>query len=434
MPFRFVHTADVHLDSPLRSLALRDPELAELVGAATRRAFERTVDLCLDENADALMIAGDLYDGDQTSMKTALFLAEQLRRLHDGGVRTFIVRGNHDAESKITAQLRRERMLPDSATVFDGRGGHAAVERPPGAIPVAVHGVSFADPRHAGSPLPKFKPPVPGAFNIGLLHTSLGGAKNHDPYAPCGAAELFATGFDYWCLGHIHQRIERRDGNRFIVMPGIPQGRRFREDGPKSVTVVDVADDGTVRPREHAVGVARFQRLSVDLSGSGEWGEAFARVGAALEAERAAVEADHLIVRLTLAGETPLNGLLRSDPGLAGEQARIRAGVNTWIDKLELGTADPGERAAHGPGIGRLDELERTMREIAGSDSFSQWAAREIDDVIGALPREAQNAFGAGAEKRAAIRRGLTADGRRAALARLRETAQPESAQPASAD
>ena len=102
MPFRFVHTADVHLDSPLRSLALRDAELAARVGEATRQAFEKIIDLCLDERVDALIIAGDLYDGDQTSMKTALFLAGQLRRLDEAGIRVFIVRGNHDAESRIT--------------------------------------------------------------------------------------------------------------------------------------------------------------------------------------------------------------------------------------------------------------------------------------------------------------------------------------------
>lgn len=65
MPFRFVHTADVDLDSPLRSLALRDPDLAELIGNATRRAFVNTIDLCLDEQVDALLLAGDLYDGVQ---------------------------------------------------------------------------------------------------------------------------------------------------------------------------------------------------------------------------------------------------------------------------------------------------------------------------------------------------------------------------------
>ncbi len=86
MPYRFVHAADIHLDSPLRSLVLRDPELAELIGNATRRAFVSIIDLCLTEQVDALLLAGDLYDGDQTSMKTARFLAQQLRRLHAAGI------------------------------------------------------------------------------------------------------------------------------------------------------------------------------------------------------------------------------------------------------------------------------------------------------------------------------------------------------------
>ncbi len=81
MAFQFVHTADVHLDSPLATLALRDPELADLIGGATRKAFVAVIDLCLVEQVDALLIAGDLYDGEQTSMKTARFLADQLRRL-----------------------------------------------------------------------------------------------------------------------------------------------------------------------------------------------------------------------------------------------------------------------------------------------------------------------------------------------------------------
>ncbi len=102
MPYRFIHSADIHLDSPLSSLALRDPELAELIGNATRRAFVNAIDLCLTEQVDALLLAGDLYDGDQTSMKTARFLAAQIRRLDEAGIRVFIIRGNHDALSRIT--------------------------------------------------------------------------------------------------------------------------------------------------------------------------------------------------------------------------------------------------------------------------------------------------------------------------------------------
>ena len=138
MPYRFVHAADIHLDSPLRSLALRDPDLAELIGNATRRGFTDIIDLCLEEQVDALLLAGDLYDGEQTSMKTARFLADQIRKLHEAGIRVFIVRGNHDALSKIT----RELTFPDTVKIFGGRAEAVPIDRPRGALPVAIQGIN----------------------------------------------------------------------------------------------------------------------------------------------------------------------------------------------------------------------------------------------------------------------------------------------------
>jgi DNA repair exonuclease SbcCD nuclease subunit len=176
VPYRFVHTADLHLDSPLKSLALRDPALAEVIGNATRAAFMRIIALCLDEGVDALLIAGDLYDGAQASMKTARFLTQQLRRLDAAGIETFIIRGNHDAESRITGQL----VLPPSVTVFGAQAGVA--RRGKGALEIAIHGISFARPHAPESLLGRFKAPLPGAVNIGMLHTSLDGAAGHDPF------------------------------------------------------------------------------------------------------------------------------------------------------------------------------------------------------------------------------------------------------------
>ena len=200
MSFRFVHTADVHLNSPLRTLALREPALADLIGGATRRAFVSIVDLCLAEKVDALLIAGDLYDGDQTSMKTARFLADQLRRLHEAEIPTFIIRGNHDAESRIT----RELTLPESVKVFSGRAD---------AVTIGAGASRRRDPRRQLRPEARAREPaaeVPragaGAVNIGMLHTSLGGSPAHDRYAPCTCADLHGTGFAYWALGHVHQR------------------------------------------------------------------------------------------------------------------------------------------------------------------------------------------------------------------------------------
>src|SRR5450631_42243 len=137
--YRFVHSADVHLDSPLRSLALRDPRLAEFVGNASRQVFSRIVDLCLEEQVDALLLAGDLYDGEQTSMKTARFLVDQIRRLHEAEIRVFIIRGNHDALSRITKELT----FPDTVKLFGGRAEAVMAPRATGDFPVAIHGLSF---------------------------------------------------------------------------------------------------------------------------------------------------------------------------------------------------------------------------------------------------------------------------------------------------
>src|SRR5580693_7995736 len=155
LSFRFVHAADIHLDSPLRSLALRDPALADLIGNATRKAFIGVVDLCLDEQVDALLLSDDLYDGEQSSMKTARFLADQIRRLHEAKIKVFIIRGNHDAISRIT----RELTFPDAVTTFGRRATAVTVERERGAIPVAIHGISFAEPHAPESLLARFKPP-----------------------------------------------------------------------------------------------------------------------------------------------------------------------------------------------------------------------------------------------------------------------------------
>ncbi len=187
------------MDSPLKSLALRDPALQDAVGVATRTVLTRIVDLCLTEAVDALLIAGDLYDGDQVSMKTARFLQQELQRLDAAGIATFLIRGNHDAMSKVT----RELVFPPLVTVFGAKASTKVID---GALPVAIHGLSFAKPQAPDSLLGHYPTPVPGAFNIGIMHSSLNGSAGHDVYAPCSAADLQGAGYGYWALGHIHLR------------------------------------------------------------------------------------------------------------------------------------------------------------------------------------------------------------------------------------
>ncbi|SFZ85540.1 DNA repair exonuclease SbcCD nuclease subunit [Devosia enhydra] len=415
MVFRFIHTADLHLDSPLRSLALRNAELAELVGDATRQALVRIVDLALEEQVDALVIAGDLYDGEQTSMKTARFLATQMQRLDEAGIGTFIIRGNHDALSNITKEL----ILPPSVTVFGGRA--EAMAAGTGAVPVHIHGLSFARPQAPESLLEKYRRPLPDAVNIGIMHTSLAGAPGHDPYAPSRASDLHDWGFDYWALGHIHAGA-RHEGARHVVMPGMPQGRDINEAGEKSVALVTIGDDRRITLEQRAVGIAQFERLSVDLSPAEDWRGAIAVIERALGALRDRVGADHLVARLTLEGTTGLNFALRRDRDLLLAEIEQRAmGVGrSWIEALKLETRAP-EAGLSGPSADPVEELGLLMRgEIAGQHGVREALRALVIEMQGDLPPEARRFAG---EDEAAFEDfldSLIAEGGEEVLARLK--------------
>lgn len=388
MAFRFVHTADIHLDSPLRSLAMRNPDLADLIGDGSRKAFISIVDLCLEERVDALVIAGDLYDGDQTSMKTARFLASQMTRLHQAGIRVFKIRGNHDALSRISKQL----VFPDTVTIFGGRP--QAVLQTAGGLDVMFHGLSFASPKAPESLLPKYSAAHEGAVNVGIMHTSLAGSPGHDVYAPCNVADLHGHGFDYWALGHIHVR-KVHPGTSTVVMPGMPQGRDINEAGEKSVTLVTIRDDRTIEIEERLTSIAQFERMSVGLTGTVEWPEVVGRVRSALEDIRASVRSRHVVVRLSLTGETPLSWALIRDRDLLlteAEQAAEQVG-ETWVEKLELGLAPPRTETSEGV-ADPIFELAESMRADASSEAFRTEARALVQKIVADLPPDGRDFAG----------------------------------------
>jgi exonuclease SbcD len=413
--YRFVHAADIHLDSPLRSLALRDSDLADLIGNATRRAFVRVVDLCLDEQVDALLLAGDLYDGDQTSMKTARFLAEQLRRLHEAGIRVFVIRGNHDALSRITKELT----LPETVKLFGGRAEAIAIERGSGQFPVAIHGLSFAQPHAPESLIGKYRPPVEGAVNIGLMHTSLAGAAGHDLYAPCSLADLQGTGFRYWALGHIHKR-SVVEGGCAIVMPGMPQGRDINEVGAKSVTLVTIGDDRSIRIEERITSIAQFERVAVDATGIDDWRDLVAALARALEQARGDIASEHLVARLRVTGATPLAWRIRRDLDLLKTEADDRASVigSCWVEKLEVDCRAPGVVA--GSSADPLTELRRLIdEEVIGSDAYQAEVVAIAEELRTQLPQECRGLLGSDEEAFKATIAALARDGSEDVLARL---------------
>lgn len=376
---KIIHTADLHLDSPLATIALRNNGLRATVETATRSALDRILEIALDEQVAAVLIAGDLYDGSQRSMKTAAYLLSAFRRLQAAGIRVFLVRGNHDAESTIT----REISWPENVHVFDGRGGHVML-----CEGIAIHGVSFRDPHATESLLPKFRP-VPGVVNIGMLHTSLGGAPGHDPYAPCSVADLAAAGFDYWALGHVHRRTVHHEAP-LIVMPGMPQGRDMGEDGPKSVTLIFVGD-GELTIEERLSAALEFRRESINISDCQHVAEVHDRIAAHV---RSLGGGTMIVVRLAVTGASALNWHLRRDADLLLAVAEEAAETNgsVWIDRLDVETQI---LAAQGPADTAGHEIAGLIAKAAHAPGLTAEAAAILSVVLADLPPEIRDHWGA---------------------------------------
>ncbi len=371
---KILHTADIHLDSPLKSLALRDVTLREKVETASRAAFSRIIDTALSEEVSALLISGDLFDGKERSARTAAFLTGQLDRLRAAGARVFYIKGNHDAENPITGTLD----LPDHVHVFDARGGKVQL-----AENVWVHGVSFADRHAPDSLLPRFSAPVAGAVNIAMLHTSLAGAAGHDTYAPCTVSELSGMGFDYWALGHVHKR-QVHSQSPWVVMPGIPQGRDIGEAGPKSATLLSI-NDGGIRVDEIPTSALEFTNSALDITAAQSDEALRTLLRDHLRTTAGELTADAGVLRLTLQGAPERHWHFLRDRDYWGEQISelARETDRLWIEKLDFSLDAP---AQHDGALSATDELAETITAIQAEQGFASAAQTEIDEVLMDLP------------------------------------------------
>jgi exonuclease SbcD len=381
---RFLHVADVHLDT---SFAGRSEEVRLRLRAASREAFRNAVDVAIREDVHALLIAGDLFDGDRLSFQTERFLLDQTERLGDHGITVVYATGNHDPGSSDVGPRRIDwpkcvRIAPDTTPrriLVHDHGGE-----PVGYVTAIGHATGrVAEDLSRLLPMPSGDLP-----EVALLHTQVHasiGAGEHHPYAPSDLTYLRHAGYDYWALGHVHVRQELSEDPP-VWYSGSLQGKSHAEQGPRGGLLVDLTDRTAPAIAFRPLGPVRWETLEVGrLDGVTTLDELERHILSAWRAARegdAGAGATEWMVRVALRGPCPLWAELRN----AEDQEMLGGELRQLLGALDVGVVTDAVRPVvpieeHRVRTDVLGEALRLCEGIARGDAVLEHI--EPGDLVG---------------------------------------------------
>lgn len=337
-----VHAADLHLGAPLQSLGRQlDEDLAEQIRGRAARALDDLIDVVLAEEAEILVLAGDVYDEAEYDVGAQLRFVKGLRRLTDAGVRVFLAHGNHDP---LVHGFRPAAALPEAVVVFEPDEVQSHTVQLSSGHEVTVAGISFGKRAETDNLALRFHgQPFDSHRTVGVLHANVGSNAQHGPYAPCTVEDLEQGPVGYWALGHIHKRQEHQLGpGRWWAYPGNLQGRSTKatECGPKGALVVPILSDGFGKPEFEPCDRVRFERVAVDVADRADLEGAFDAVVEVLDDCRSEAADRPVVARIEFVGSTQAHHQLADEDDLL-DLVRERVGVDqisTVIAKIVVST------------------------------------------------------------------------------------------------
>lgn len=361
---RFLHAADLHIDSPFRGLAAAPEHVVAAARSSTLEAFDGLVSIALERGVDFVVLAGDVYDSADRSLRAQLRFRDGLERMTGAGIEVFVAHGNHDPLDSRMAALT----LPERVVVFGPEVETHEVVRD-GVTIAAVSGIGYRTrvvtenltsgfSRHPGAP-----------FHIGVLHCNLGGDTGHENYAPCTLSDLVGTGIDYWALGHVHTRAILNT-TPHVVYPGNSQGRHIKETGQRGCYLATVSEHGDVELDFEALDRIRWCQVDVPINDVDAVDALEVRLHGVLGELSAAAEGRSIICRVRLSGRGPLHADLSrrgaSDP-LLERLREVLAGADPflWIDDLAIATRPDVDFEARRQGDDLVAEILRCADELA---------------------------------------------------------------------
>lgn len=381
---RYIHAADLHLDTPFKGLEKNAAgHLGKMLHQATFTALERLVQLCLVEKPDFLVLAGDIYDQEERSIRAQLALRDACGVLNENGIPVYIVHGNHDPFSSRIASLK----FPPNTIIF-GTGYERHVFMRAGEQVAIIHGISHIRDKENQNLARLFtRDDSSDCFQLGLLHCMVEGSGSPDRYAPCSIEDLKAANLDAWALGHVHER-NILCSQPFIAYSGNTQGLHINEPGPRGCYVVNAkkgANEWHCEAQFRPLCSIMWEKLNLELEGLDTLDNVEQKMVNCIDAARGAADPNiqAIIARLHLQGRTSLNKTLRSGDTLKDIGASVQnsgaSSPTVWLKDFDVATRDytPPE-----------DFLERD--DLQGECAR---LARELSDDEAALSALCDSAF-----------------------------------------
>ena len=339
MTFKFIHCSDLHIDSPFKGFSSVENSLVEALRKSTYQAFQNIVELALKEKVEAVLIAGDIYDGAEKSLEAQLKFRHGLQKLSDKGIDTFIVHGNHDPLDGWSNSLE----WPERVHIFSGAQMECLPVERNGVVKAHVYGISYPKRDVTENLAKKFSRGNGEGFAIGLLHSNVGSQSGHDNYAPCSMDDLIAAKMDYWALGHIHRFRILRESNPAVVYSGNSQARHMRESGEKGCCLITLNENADPLIQFIPVDAVRYIQGEVDLSGTITLEEVIHAVRSKCEYFSDQTKQRDVFIDLSLKGRTQVHSELQRGDALQGLQGEIRTYFqgrtpSIWLN-LKLDTA-----------------------------------------------------------------------------------------------
>lgn len=382
---RFVHAADLHLDAPFKGVDATDARVRDALATCTYDALERVVDTCIEREVDFLVLAGDVYNHAEKSLRAEFAFRAACERLGEAGIHVYVARGNHDPASGFSAGL----VLPDTVHFFSERAVERVVHERGGRELCALYGRSFRTGAESANFAREYRRSADDALAIGVLHTNVGGRADYEPYAPCSLDDVLAARMDYWALGHIHKR-ETLNTDPHVVYSGCTQGLDPSEHGTKGCMVVTLADGGTSTEFVQTASIV-WDHVTVSSVAADSVDGLRALVLDALGQASARAEGRPVILRVTLTDRSHAHAALRRPGMLRDFVADVRAeGLErepwVWVDRIADHTRPELDLAAVRAGEDfAADLLRRTDALLDDEDATNALVQSLATDALGAV-------------------------------------------------